>query len=325
MAIHAVRVDWSSNQTRLREIREKVFTDEQNVPRDLDLDGLDDEAIHFIALNEAGQALGTARLVQTGQIGRMAVLADQRGRGIGRQLLEAAIAEASRIGLSRVFLHAQRHAEDFYRKSGFLPVGVEFIEAGIPHIEMLLELPIPFQQSTSARGLPTLKVDTKPDTEVASTVVTFDTEGDARDGVLQVVGRARRTMSISSGDLDRMLFGNDRFLQAVSDFARRSRHVQVRVLVEDAKAIADESHPLLELARRLPSKVTIRRLPDDRTPSRRSFVVVDTVAVWVQPDREEYVGWYNMHDRVEARRLTDDFDELFERSVDDPELRLLHL
>jgi len=325
MAVHAVRVDWSSNQARLREIREKVFTDEQNVPRDLDLDGLDDEAIHFIALNEAGRALGTARLLHTGQIGRMAVLADQRGRGIGRQLLEAAIAEASRLGLSRVFLHAQRHAEEFYRKSGFLPVGVQFLEAGIPHIEMLLELPIPFQQSTSDRGLPTLNVHTKADTEFASSVVTFDTEGAGRDAVLQVLGRARRTVSISSADLDRMLFGNDRFLLAISAFARRSRHASVRVLIEDAKAIADESHPLLELARRLPSKVTIRRLPDDRTASRRSFVVVDAVAVWVQPDRDEYVGWYNMHDRVEARRLADEFADLFERSVDDPELRLLNL
>jgi predicted GNAT family N-acyltransferase len=325
MAVHAVRVDWASNQERLRRIREKVFTEEQSVPRDIDADGLDGDAIHFIALNEAGQALGTARLLPTGQIGRMAVLKEQRGRGIGRQLLDAAIAEATTVGLARVFLHAQRHAEDFYRKSGFLTVGAEFLEAGIPHVEMVRELPIPFRESQAHRGLPKINADTKADAAHPSRPIAFDSEIDRCDAVLKVLGRARRTVSISSADLDRAVFGNDRVLQTLSDFARRSRHVHVRVLVEDAKSIADDSHPLLELARRLPSKVEIRRLPDDRTPSRRSFVVVDSVAIWIQPDHEECIGWYNMHDRVEARRLTDEFSELFERSIDDPELRLLNL
>jgi len=325
MAVHAVKVDWSSNRNRLQQIRERVFSDEQNVPRDLDVDGLDDDAIHFIALNDAGQALGTARLLQTGQIGRMAVLAEQRGRGIGRQLLDAAVAEATNAGFARVFLHAQRHAEDFYRKSGFLPVGPEFLEAGIPHIEMVLELPIPFRGSQAHRGLPKVNADSKADTEHPSRVVQFDSETEARDAVIRVVERARRAVSISSANLDRALFGNDRILQLISDFVRRSRHVHVRVLVDDAKSIADESHPLLELARRLPSKVQIRRLPDDRIPSRRTYVVVDTVAVWIQPDVDGYVGWYNMRDRVEARRLSEEFAEVFERSMDDPELRLLNL
>jgi predicted GNAT family N-acyltransferase len=325
MRVHAVKVDWSSNKERLREIREKVFITEQNVPRDLEWDGLDDDALHFIALNEAGQALGTARLLQTGQIGRMAVLAEQRSRGIGRALLAAAVAEATHIGLARVFLHAQRHAEAFYRKAGFLPIGSEFLEAGIPHIEMIRELPIPFRASESDRGLPKVNAENKAEAAHPSRVVAFRTEADARVGVLSVLQRARRTVSILSANLDRALFGNDGFLQSISDFARRSRHVHVRVLIEDAKGIADMSHPLLELACRLPSKVKMRRLPDDRTPSRRGFVVVDTVAVWVQPDHDEYIGWSNMHDRVEARRLSDEFAELYERSVDDPDLRLLVL
>ena len=325
MAVHAVRVDWSSNRDRLQQIRQRVFTEEQKVPRDLDLDGRDDNAIHFIALNEAGQALGTARLLPTGQIGRMAVVPEQRGRGIGRQLLEAAVAEATTVGLARVFLHAQRHAEDFYRKSGFLPVGAEFLEAGIPHVEMVLELPIPFRGSQAHRGLPKVNVDSKADAQHPSRTVPFDSETDARDAVVRVFERARRAVSISSANLNRALFGNDRVLQLISDFARRSRHVHVRVLVEDAKSIAHESHPLLELARRLPSKVEIRRLPDDCIPSRRTFVVADTTAVWIQPDLDEYVGWYNMHDRVEARRLSDEFAQVFERSIDDPELRLLNL
>ncbi len=75
MPVHAVKVDWSTHRDRLRAIRARVFIEEQGVPQDLEWDGLDESADHFIALNEAGVALGTARLLNTGQIGRMAVLA----------------------------------------------------------------------------------------------------------------------------------------------------------------------------------------------------------------------------------------------------------
>ncbi len=88
--------------------------------------------------------------------------------------------------------------------------------------------------------------------------------------------------------------------------------------------IAEAAHPLLELARRLPSKIEMRRLPDD-TAVQRSFVVVDHDAVWLRSDRDTYEGWCNPHDPVEARRLIDEFTVLHERSSDDPELRLLSL
>src|SRR4051794_33676211 len=123
MPVHAVWVDWTKNKDRLCAIRQRVFTGEQGVPEELDLDGLDETAQHFLALNEMGNPIGTARLVASGQIGRMAVLAEHRKLGIGRKLLDAAVDHARRTGMTRVFLHAQSHAEEFYRKSGFVRVG----------------------------------------------------------------------------------------------------------------------------------------------------------------------------------------------------------
>ena len=135
---------------------------------------------------------------------------------------------------------------------------------------------------------------------------------------------ARRKLFILSPDLDHTLFAYEPFLTAISEFTRRSRHVTARVLVEDTKSIAEVAHPLLELARRIPSKLEMRRLPEDNLP-RRSFIVADDAAVWVQPEPQVYVGWINLNDRVEARRLSETFTNLFERSTDDPELRLLSL
>jgi predicted GNAT family N-acyltransferase len=324
MPVHAVQVAWSTHMEKLRAIRARVFIEEQHVPKDLEWDGLDDAADHFIALNEMGVSLGTARLLETGQIGRMAVLAEHRGKGIGRQLLDAAVAHAVSKGARRVFLHAQRHAEAFYRKAGFLPTGMEMMEAGIPHLEMEMVLPIPFASSTETRGLALVNRDTASPDARPSAFKSFDTEFECRAAVIELILNARRTVSILSPTLDQALFANAECLAAISSMARRSRSAKVRILVEDTKAIAEMAHPLLELARRLPSKVEMRRLADDDVP-RRSFVVVDQEAVWVQPDRDAYVGWSNLHDRVEARRLLEEFTTLHEHSTDDPELRLLSL
>jgi predicted GNAT family N-acyltransferase len=325
MRVHAVRVDWSGNQTKLRQIRERVFIAEQGISRDLEWDGNDEDADHFLALNEAGQPLGTARLLKSGQIGRMAVLTEHRGLGIGRQLLDEAVHHATTIGLTRVFLHAQRSAEEFYRKSGFRPCGEEFLEANIPHIEMVLELPIPFVAPERTGSEKIVNRDATSSELRPSRMIMFDSELDCRAAVERVLDNARRTAFLLSPFLDPAMFATEQCLVLVSNFARRSRHTSLQILVDDTKAIAANSHPMLELARRLPSKILIRRLPGDREPVKRSFLVVDGEAVWLQPEYDAYVGWTNLHDRVEARRLHDDFTWLFERSSEDPELRLLSL
>ena len=136
MNVHVHEVSWESHQTELRAVRNAVFIEEQNVPRDLEWDGMDETSIHFIAATSDGDVIGTARLMPSGQIGRMAILISYRGHGIGRRMLEMAIQSAHRTGMKEVFLHAQSYALEFYLKAGFIPDGPEFEEAGIPHRSM---------------------------------------------------------------------------------------------------------------------------------------------------------------------------------------------
>ena len=131
---------WDKALPLARPVREKVFIEEQNVPRELEWDEWDERCEHAVACDSEGRAIGTARLAPDGRLGRMAVLREYRGRGVGAALLEALLARAREMSLTRVTLHAQIHAAGFYRRFGFSERGGEFLEAGIPHFEMTLEL-----------------------------------------------------------------------------------------------------------------------------------------------------------------------------------------
>jgi predicted GNAT family N-acyltransferase len=128
--------DWHDDNADLRRIREAVFVVEQDVPPELEWDAEDTDAVHFLAF-EGDFAVGTARLLPDGQIGRVSVLKDWRGLHIGEMLMQAAIAEAERRGLRRQMLTAQAHAVRFYERLGFRVASEEFLEAGIPHVDMV--------------------------------------------------------------------------------------------------------------------------------------------------------------------------------------------
>jgi len=129
-------VYWNASETMLRAIRTTVFVEEQKVPVELEWDGLDEHAYHVMAFAGDGAPIGTGRLLQDGHIGRLAVLKEWRGRGVGRALLDLLLVIANQMGYDEVRLHAQTRVLDFYLHKGFAAQGDEFMEAGIPHIAM---------------------------------------------------------------------------------------------------------------------------------------------------------------------------------------------
>ena len=130
---------WRDLAHDARAIREAVFVREQSVPMEREMDEWDARSVHALAFVE-GQAVGTARLLPDGHIGRMAVLSQWRRSGIGTALLQALMARAREDGHAEVVLNAQVQATAFYARAGFVPRGGEFDDAGIPHVEMRLRL-----------------------------------------------------------------------------------------------------------------------------------------------------------------------------------------
>lgn len=131
---------WSRDAALLQDVRRRVFIEEQGVPESLEWDEDDAVALHVLALDARGLAIGTGRLLPDGHIGRMAVLKDWRGCGVGAALLDALLDAARDRGEREVVLHAQTHATGFYAGRGFVAEGGEFAEAGIPHRRMRLRL-----------------------------------------------------------------------------------------------------------------------------------------------------------------------------------------
>jgi predicted GNAT family N-acyltransferase len=139
---YSVRImSWETAREAACRIRFAVFVEEQRVPPEIELDEWDEASDHVIAVDAAGQAIATARLLPDGHIGRMAVVPPWRGRGVGAAMLEALVTRARARGFTRLLLNAQTQARGFYARSGFAQVGEEFMEAGIPHVVMERRFP----------------------------------------------------------------------------------------------------------------------------------------------------------------------------------------
>ena len=139
---------WQALGSGAQQVRTEVFVQEQRIPLEMEWDDADATAVHALAVNRLGQPVATGRLLQpaagqpgVAKIGRMAVSRVLRGSSLGRDILQMLMGAARQRGDHEVCLHAQRSAQGFYARLGFVPRGEPFDEAGIAHIEMFKRLP----------------------------------------------------------------------------------------------------------------------------------------------------------------------------------------
>jgi len=135
MNITTIICDYESYTEDICAIRYEVFIDEQNVPEELEIDGLDGEAKHVLAFVDE-VSIGTGRILSDGHIGRVAVLKNYRGLGIGKLIMKELIKWAQDLSIKKVWLSSQWHAHSFYLDLGFICDGEIYKEAGIDHIKM---------------------------------------------------------------------------------------------------------------------------------------------------------------------------------------------
>jgi len=160
----------------------------------------------------------------------------------------------------------------------------------------------------------------------SSTLLTPVTIEEHRAIALALAQQATRELLIFTQTLDHALFDNAEFEDAASHLARRSQYAAVHILVQDSSAAVRRGHRLVELAQRLGSRVKIRRPNDDYLDARQSFLVADETGYLSRQFADDYAnGVAHFSDRSSARNLANFFNEVWERSEADPQLRRLHL
>jgi predicted GNAT family N-acyltransferase len=137
--IKIVETTWAISEVHLRAVRTPVFIQEQLVTPEFEWDDIDTTAVHVLAtLNN--EAIACLRIIDYHKIGRMAVLKQYRGNGLGAALLLAAVAICKTRGAQQITLSAQTHAIPFYEKCGFKVSSAVYQDLHIPHVDMRMEI-----------------------------------------------------------------------------------------------------------------------------------------------------------------------------------------
>ncbi len=297
---HAFRVetiDYATGVDALRAVREPVFVQEQQVPIALEWDDLDPLCVHVIARDASDRPIGTGRLTPERKIGRMAVLPEWRGRGVGDALLLALIEEAAQRRWPELRLHAQASAVGFYVRHGFVPCGERFMEAGIEHQSMRRQL-----------GGPTA-IDTR---EAAVAITTA------------LVAATRRELCIYSRSLDPGLLDAPEVVEALRRLATRRQRTEIRVLLQDAGTPQRANAPLIGLGQRLPSVFGFREIndPADRVYA-SAFIANDGGGYYFRTLGNRFDGEAALDFGGRARQLVDSFLPVWERARIVTEYRVL--
>jgi predicted GNAT family N-acyltransferase len=292
--------DYQTDYQDLRSVREPVFVIEQKVPIEMEWDALDPVSQHVIARDTGNRPIGTGRLTPQQKIGRLAVVQEWRGRGVGEAMLTALIDMARAQRWPEVELYAQVDAIGFYEKYGFVAFGEEFLDAGIRHQAMKLALD---------------PIEERPPVVPRPPLTPVETLGEAIRATTAVIAGSRRELCVFSRDLDYNLLSTAEVMEALRAYATSGVGASVRVLLLDPTIAPQLSHPWLTLAQRLPSVFAFRACeiePDVQYPS--AFITGDRGGLYFRPIGGRLEGETSDASPARARQLRETFDRMWERA-----------
>ncbi|WP_426702846.1 GNAT family N-acetyltransferase [Rhodanobacter sp. Col0626] len=299
---HVETADWSREDQRaaLLDLRDTVFIQEQGVPEQRERDGLDVDCRHVLARDDTGQPIGCGRLTPNHKIGRMAVLQEWRGQGVGVALLRELVALARALGWPGVALDAQVSAIGFYEREGFLAHGEEFEDAGLAHRAMHLSLSGPADDEPAARDTGPLPASSQRETAAAR---------------LQLLVQTRHRLAIYMPLLGNESYASAEELAELRRIAISSRGAQVRILLHDPAAALRNDHRLIALAQRLSSTIQIRTPVEEADLAYISaYLLNDNGGYLFLPEADRQHGRAALHDRASQAPLLQHFDNVWERA-----------
>ncbi|MFC4260392.1 GNAT family N-acetyltransferase [Marinobacter lacisalsi] len=324
MTVRFRKYSWQLAPQELKTIRQTVFIDEQNVPPELEWDDTDEIADHFLAVLADNTPVATARMFNTlddtAHIGRMAVLPEHRGSGIGEELLRHLMVQAAGQ-VRNIHLSAQEHAVAFYQRSSFHVCTEPYDDAGIPHYGMRCLAPTLATRhfvDDSVRPWPLiLGADDKS--------WLIDSEHQVPELMDSLVGQARQRVWLYDRMLDHDLYDRQSFRDLLSWLARHHRNSEVRLLIHDDTPLVKRRHRVVELARRLPSAISLRLINEDYPPTEQPFLLVDRQGVLFRHQFDRPEGFAGFADSGRVKLVAENFQRMWDTARPSLELRELPL
>ncbi|MEP7185881.1 MAG: GNAT family N-acetyltransferase [Rhodanobacter sp.] len=295
-------VEWSREEQRasLLDLRDTVFIQEQHVPEARERDGTDGDCQHVLAHDENGHPIGCGRLTPARKIGRMAVLAEWRGQGVGTAMLRELIARARAMGWTELALDAQTSAIGFYERAGFEAYGDIFDDAGLPHRAMRLALPADRNEPAPLRDVGALPAGTRSETD---------------DSRLQLLIDARHRLCLYLPSLGMDHYSRVQELAEIRRIAISGRGAQIRILLHDPATALRHDHRLIALAQRLTTAIQVRTpLEEVDLAYASSYLLNDAGGYLFLPEADKPQGRGARNDRPSQAPLQQHFDEVWERS-----------
>ncbi len=321
MNVRVRKYSWQLAPADVRNIRQTVFVDEQKVPPELEWDDTDEIADHYLMVLPDNTPAGVARLFstleETAHIGRMAILPAHRGKGLGEVLLRHLVSEASER-FTELQLSAQEHAIPFYQRSGFHVCSDLYDDAGIPHVDMRCLAPTQVNDAYSTRENPMLLGEDRD-------AWLFDRENAMVELIDSLAGQARQRLWLYDRVLDHDLYDRLRFRELISGLARRHRLSDVRLLIHDDKPLVQHRHQIVELMRRLPSRIELRLVNEDYPVDDQPFLLADREGVVYRHDFYKPEGFATFANSGRVKQLAESFQRMWDAGRSSLELRELPL
>lgn len=302
---------WPDDKQQLLSIRTRAFVDEQQEPADEKLDEHDTTAQHWLAY-DTDKPVGAIRLVNSSKVGRLAVLPEYRGKGVGGALMRRIILDASSGGITNLTLQAQAQTIPFYEKFGFQARGPEFEEAGITHREMVLDLG-PYRYLSKQFG------PADSSRQILSSVTEFT------QSTVSLIQQSRQHIRVFSDELSLPFLESPPVLDALRLFSVTTPTATIQILVRYTAWLEKSFHPLLELQKRLTSHVEVRQLAEEFEPQLSEYLIFDESALLRVTDTMKIAGFAAYNATPEARQLINEFDHMWPYSSTPVGLRQLDL
>lgn len=149
----------------------------------------------------------------------------------------------------------------------------------------------------------------------------FSLPEQARSHALALMQQARRTLCLYSPDLEPWLYNHSSIAQACTQFLLSRRHSELRILVRDSSRAVRDGHRLIALSRKLSSQVQIRRCHVDYPVPDGAFLLADDQGLLMRPEPDQFGGYAKYQDAARVRQLQRQFDQTWDTSIPDPDLR----